>query len=162
MKSLLCLALVAYLGADAPIAVRSDKDAGCQVILGPHVTSVVFVDEHGVQPVLKPAGQDVSLKAGRYRISEITLEGGYSYRAAYEQNVEWIILTPDKPYELQAGTPLTPRVRATRQGPLLKLDYQLVDAAGRNYRSSEPSKHPPRFSIRQQNREIASGDFEYG
>ena len=56
---------------------------------------------------------------------------------------------------------LTPHVQVTRQGRVLKLDYELLDSRG-NKPSTVDRTHKPRFRICRDGREIASGDFEYG
>ncbi|MGO9115908.1 MAG: hypothetical protein ACLP9L_42420 [Thermoguttaceae bacterium] len=60
--------------------------------------------------------------------------------------------------------PLTPRLQATRAGRLLILNYQLLDADRNNClrQGLDPRPAPPWFSIRQDGREIDSGNFEYG
>ncbi len=60
--------------------------------------------------------------------------------------------------------PLTPRIQASRAGRLLILNYQLLDADGNNClrQGLDPRPAPPWFSIRQDGREIDSGNFEYG
>ncbi len=55
----------------------------------------------------------------------------------------------------------TPHVLVTRQGRVLKLDYELLDAQG-NKSPTVDRGHKPHFKIRQDGREIAAGDFEYG
>lgn len=56
---------------------------------------------------------------------------------------------------------LTPHVLVTRQGRVLKLDYELLDARG-NKPPTVDRTHKPRFRICRDGREIASGDFDYG
>jgi hypothetical protein len=56
---------------------------------------------------------------------------------------------------------LTPHVAVTRQGRVLKLDYELLDAHGSKSPTADRD-HKPHFKICQDGREIASGDFEYG
>ena len=61
----------------------------------------------------------------------------------------------------QNGESLTPHVQVTRQGRVLKLDYELLDAHGIKSSKVDP-QHKPQFKIYQDGREIASGNFEYG
>ncbi len=56
---------------------------------------------------------------------------------------------------------LTPHVAVTRQGRVLKLDYELLDAHG-NKSPTADRDHKPHFRICRDGREIASGNFEYG
>ncbi len=162
MNAPVCLLLILSLGADGPKAANHGQDFACQVILGPQVKSVQLRDQYGVSPAMRIEGPVLHLKPGRYRVEEVWLEGNYFYRAADNENVEHFDLSAEKPYHIEAGTLLTPHVRVTRRGSLLKLDYELQDAGGRNFRPNDPRSAPPRFSIRQQGSEIASGDFQYG
>ncbi len=54
-----------------------------------------------------------------------------------------------------------PAVMVERRGHLLILSYKLVGADGQPYTQSVPSSRPE-FTIRKGNRQIASGQFEYG
>ncbi len=56
---------------------------------------------------------------------------------------------------------LTPHVQVTRQGRVLRMNYELLDAQG-NQSPTVDRDHKPRFRIRRDGQEIASGDFEYG
>ena len=56
---------------------------------------------------------------------------------------------------------LTPHVLVTRQGRMLRLDYELLDGQGNKV--TPPNRDlKPHFRIRRDGQEIASGDFEYG
>lgn len=56
---------------------------------------------------------------------------------------------------------LTPTVEASRQGRTLELDYELLDAGGRDI-SSRDYGDRPEFVIYKNGRQIGSGTFEYG
>ena len=56
---------------------------------------------------------------------------------------------------------LTPHVLVTRQGRVLKLDYELLDARGVKSPMVDRD-HKPRFKICRDGQEIAAGNFEYG
>jgi hypothetical protein len=56
---------------------------------------------------------------------------------------------------------LTPHVRVTRQGRLLRLDYELLDARGTKT-VLDPSGPKPHFEILRDGQQLAAGDFEYG
>ena len=57
---------------------------------------------------------------------------------------------------------LKPSVKIERQGRLLVLTYHAVDAQGAPYSTAEQRSLSPRFTIYKGQREIASGQFEYG
>ncbi len=74
-----------------------------------------------------------------------------------------VVVSSTKPGVLKAGGPLTNVVKATSQGRILKLDYQLVSADGRSCRlSPEDRSKPPEWVISQNGKTIASGKFQYG
>ena len=56
---------------------------------------------------------------------------------------------------------LTPHVRVTRQGRLLRLDYELLDAGGTKTPPADRNKKP-HFEIFREGQQLAAGDFEYG
>jgi hypothetical protein len=61
--------------------------------------------------------------------------------------------------------PLTLSVVVKREGRLLNLDCQLLDANGRKYQDPDNSTDrttPPEFAIYQGDQKINSGSFEYG
>jgi hypothetical protein len=56
---------------------------------------------------------------------------------------------------------LTPHVRVTRQGRLLRLDYELLDAGGKKT-VLDVSGPKPHFQVFRDGQQLAAGDFEYG
>ena len=56
---------------------------------------------------------------------------------------------------------LTPHVRVTRQGRVLKLDYELLDARGMKSPPVDRNQKP-HFKIYRDGQQIVAGDFEYG
>ena len=141
---------------------RSEPVASdCQLkIEGKFVKMLTLVDEKGGQKTLKNPGPSVSLPAGKYRLQQIELEGGYSCPVLSTQD-GWFRLTPGKPHQLKVGAALTPKVKATRQGRILKLDFEMLDGDGRRYTGSDRA-NPPQFTVSKDGREIGSGSFEYG
>ncbi len=171
MEFSLFLVLMAVLAADPSTAnpPRSDT-ATCQVIVEGHgiekLTLLKENDSVNFDSVSLPIytydakRPDWWLEPGRYRVNRIELKGGY-WHVVDDTKTEWFTLSPGEPYRLRLGAPLTSQVDVKREGRLLKLDYRLVDAARRRFRSTERTS-PPRFVIYQNGREIASDAFEYG
>ncbi len=106
-------------------------------------------------------GQTQSLPAGRYRVTQVELTGGYRCTVTGTGEDDAFQLVPGKPCELKVGAPLNPSVKVTRQGRLLMMNYQLLDAGGRTY-SNQNRTNPPRFAVFKDDQEIGSGSFEYG
>jgi hypothetical protein len=131
------------------------------VVEGKDVESIVLVPAQGtpgnaVQNLSIQQGVSQFLPQGNYDLQNITLRGGYQ-----SYNNGSLTLTPNSPCKLAVGTPLKSSVKVERQGRILRMDYQLLDAQGRKYASSDRSS-PPRFVVYQGNRKIGSGNFEYG
>jgi hypothetical protein len=137
-------------------------DSSGQVTLeGDHIQRLIFENENGHPIERTNPGSSLFLPSGTYRLNEVELAGGYHCYAFLTGEDERFRLTPDRPYQLRVGAPLTPQVKATRRGRVLELDYQLVDAAGRSY-SNTLRSDPPQFAVYQDGRPIGSGTFEYG
>jgi len=135
-------------------------EANCQLsIEGAFIEKLTLDFEGGSAKELTQPASSVSLPAGRYRVRQVELKGNYRYIVFAEKEDDWFQLTPSQPYHLKVGAPLKSKVNATRQGRLLKLDYELVDACGRNY-SSGARTDPPTFAVFSGGREIGSGSFE--
>ena len=135
-------------------------NAACTLVVdGKYVTKLTLEEQGGRTYQKDVTGQILHLEPGRYRLRQVLLKGDYSHDSYSE--TEWFSLTSNKPYHLRAGSPLTPRVDATREGRILKLDYRLVDDAGRRYRRAG-RESPPGFTVYKNGKEVASDAFEYG
>jgi hypothetical protein len=110
-------------------------------------------------------GETIKIAAGRYRLQEVHLEGGYTCQAWMvpepERKQNWIEVGEDKPAVLKAGAPLKQILKAERQGRVLVLDYKLLGIGGETYARDDRS-NPPTFTVYQGDKKIASGTFEYG
>lgn len=158
----------------------------CQLkLVGEAIERLKLINEIGIEKQLYRPGQDVSqpiapcrtgklveiesdavgqtqtLPAGRYRVTQVELTGGYQCTIGDTGEDGSFQLVPGKLYELKVGAPLSPSVKVTRQGRLLMMSYQLLDAGGRGY-SNQNRTNPPRFAVFQDGQEIGSGSFEYG
>jgi hypothetical protein len=110
-------------------------------------------------------GKSLHLPAGKYRVENVELEGGYRLKARHGRNDDWLELAPDKPCELIVGAPLSPQVTVKRHGRYLQMDYDLVDAAQRSYTkvANDGAKLTrPRFTVSKGNEVLGSESFEYG
>jgi len=136
-------------------------------IEGSHISRLTLESQDGRIRHIASPGPRLSLPAGKYCVRQVNLEGGYQFIDLSDTVPRWLTLarrftlTPESPYQLKVGAPLKPSVRVTRWGRFLRLDYQLLDAGRRPYRS-EQRTNPPWFTVYQGDREIGSGSFEYG
>ena len=141
----------------------TEPPATCELkIDGKHIEKLTLVDKGDARREFSQPNGSVSLPPGEYRIEEVKLEGGYSHHAW--GHGEWFSLTPDRVHRLAIGAPLIPRLEITRTGRIVRLDHQLVDAAGRNYhfRGVGSSPDAPRLAVCRADRQIGAGSFEYG
>ncbi len=83
-------------------------------------------------------GPKVSLAAGEYRVTDVRLEGGYRCcppqrigdpQGGEPEEVGWFTVGPDKPHVLRIGAPLKPTLRVARDGRILRMAYDLMDAS---------------------------------
>jgi len=135
---------------------RLDLDGG-------HVVFLKFVSKRGSTLTSENPGKVVYLPPGEYAVAEVKLEGDYTHQRQGERPSDFFELSPDRPHTLQVGTPLSPSTKVARQGTLLNLDYQLIDAAGRVYQRPRDYDSPrSRFTVYLNDQPIGSDAFEYG
>jgi hypothetical protein len=160
MEFSIFLVLMTVLAGD-PAAEKPRADgANCQLMVdGEHIEKLTLMGKNGRVHESDLTGSILFCAPGQYCLQRVVLQGGYCYEMRGQP--EWFTLSPEEPYHLRGGAPLTSHVDVTRMGQLLELDYRLVDAAGRRYRNMERTA-PPRFAIYQDGQEIAGGAFEYG
>jgi len=169
-KSIVTCAILVASTPLAPVLLSAESEpeqpsadpTACQLnIAGKFIEELVLVDEAGHTKQLNQPGPSVTLPAGQYRVSQVELKGGFLCTVVGTEESDSFRLTPDEPHELQVGAPLNPNAKVTRQGRLLELDYQLLDASGHNY-TNQDRENPPRFTVHKNGQEIGSGSFEYG
>ena len=163
MRFCLSLMLLAIFGIAAVAAEDSPKDeASCTLFLDGHgIEKLALENERGEEKTFIKPGESVALEPGRYRVSQIEIEGGYDYYGLFSIESQWFTLAPGGQHRLRAGSPLTSRVEVEGRGRILELTYTLQDAAGRNYRSNDRS-NPPSFIVMKDGKQIGGGTFDYG
>jgi hypothetical protein len=167
-RHLICLSLAAALVSLAawtvvaapPKSTARAKAAGWIQIDGSCITKLVFDKKNGGRVEVKRPGVSVALPPGEYCLRQVELEHGCSWRRPEGEEKSWFTVA-GTPHRLTVGAPLTAKVQVTREGRSLQLEYQLLDAAGREYRQGAGSSLPA-FHIAKAGREIASGRFRYG
>jgi hypothetical protein len=160
--------MLLLLAANPPVEQRAvDIRGNCQLILdGTQIKQIQLEKEGGGWHALYGTQPVARMQPGRYRVGIIMLNGDYTY-AAPRNGGEWFTLSEDKPYHLQAGAPLVPKVDVSPQLRCLRMDYRgVADAAGRLYYGKSSAelagKYPTRFSICRDGREIAAGTLIFG
>ena len=123
-----------------------------------HIERLILRDERGLAiPFDRPSGS-VELAVGTYRVTKIVLDGGYTSR---DSRLGSLKIREGEETVLRAGAPLSHRVQAQRRGRYLILGYALRGQGGEEYVGRRRT-HPPRFVVRKDGKQIATGRFEYG
>ena len=162
---ILFVLLVGLCLCDAQKAYGEKPAQGELKIEGKYIKQLTLEREDGNKVTFDQPGESIKIAAGKYRLQEVHLEGGYTYqewmvpRPELKQN--WIEVGEDKPAVLKAGAPLKQILKAERQGRALELDYKLLGIGGEKYVNSDSNK-PPTFTVYKGGKRIASGEFEYG
>jgi len=119
----------------------------------------------GQQQTLDSPGPSVSLPAGQYSVRQVVLlgrfEGSRVERPGSLPEAYQFTIAAGQSHRITIGAPLTSRVTAKRRGSVLRLDYEMVDAAGWQYfpRGRETK---PQVNIYRGDELIGSATFEYG
>jgi hypothetical protein len=144
---------------EATPQLATDDGAGRIDVEGRSIETMVLESKTGRAFEVERPASSLQLPAGEYRVGEVVLEGSY----VSSEYSDWFAVDPGTPHVLKIGAPLVPQVSASHFGRLLTINYDLVGAGGRSYRSLERSPaNQPRFVVLKDNQEIASGLFEYG
>lgn len=159
-----CAVLVIFLVAEADSRAESNE-ADCELtIRGDSIRQLTLIGKRGAGVTFESPGETVKLPPGEYRVEKVTLEGGYELSPLAALRQEWFQVTEKGPNELAVGAPLYPTVTARRHGGFIQMDYDVVDAAGRDYQLAFTEKRPPAptFTVYRNGEQIGSGSFEYG
>ena len=124
---------------------------------------------------LRHPGSSVSIPVGEYLLQKIELTNGFRCYVPFriidgvtgksKKEPEWLTIRPDKPCLLRVGAPLKLKLGVYRFGNIIHVKHELLDAEGRWYDDSKPSRQLPQFAIYQGDHQIASNDsmsLEYG
>ena len=151
-------ALMVLVAAALPVVDKAPDTFAAQVnIQGKFVEKLALENKIGTRREISRPTTGGLLPASL----EVQLRGGYLCSVYPPAEQDWFTLTPEEPYQLEVGAPLTPKVKVTRSVRVLTLDYQLLDAGGRNYVSPDLA-NAPQFAVYSGDRKIGSGSFEYG
>ena len=147
---------------DAQEADRQGSALGELKLQGKYIERLVLRRKDGRTERFDRLAETIKLPAGEYQLQEAHLKGGYTCRIITRfSGSDWVRVAEDKPAVLKVGAPLEQTVKAKRQGRILVLDYELVGAGGEKYTGGDRSK-PPTFTVYKGDKEIASGEFEFG
>ncbi|MBZ5499418.1 MAG: hypothetical protein LAP85_23720 [Acidobacteriia bacterium] len=116
--------------------------------------------------ILESPGRTVTLPADNYRIQTVYLVPAADkpvLTGVSTSETSRITVAAGAPNRLQIGAPFVSSVRAERKGSSLLLSYVLKGAAGEEYTVMTPDRrNPPKFVIYRGDRQVASGNFQFG
>jgi hypothetical protein len=153
------LAFILFILAPAGKAWPAD----CELVIeGDAIEHLVLSSGQGDAQEWNRPGKSDTLPEGRYRVSEVRLQGGFVHHGGWDRNDPWFSVTPEGPNRLQVGAPLVSQLKVERSGRIIKLDHSLWDKGGRKYLATGASREPPEFAVYLGDRKVGSGTFEYG
>lgn len=127
---------------------------------GENIEKLILKSGNKEQTFDKP-GKSIMLEPGTYHVSELHLQGGFAYFVSQSPaRPEPIKVGPGKPAILKASGPLEQCITVQRKGQLLAMEYRLIGIGGERYRFE--SVHHPTFTIYKGDKEITSGQFQFG
>jgi hypothetical protein len=146
--------------AEQPVGLGEVKISGefiRRLILKGGPFTVVLDEPSGTSqvPLGTYSGYQVQLQRGGViaSLDQLSSEQGVSKRIVVKGGMTAALV----------GGPLTNSVTVSRRGKSLVLSYRLVGAGGETYRRlQQASSKPPRFTIFQGEKKLASGEFEFG
>jgi len=131
---------------------------------GEHIERLVLQEKNGSGQTFDHPGKTIRLPVGEYRLRDVYLKGGYNHRNHYatpDKTGHWVTVAEDKSAILKVGAPLKQTIKVERQGQILILNYELCGTGDETYTVEDRGKLPT-FIVYKNDKEIASGKFEYG
>ena len=144
------------------VSVCFSRELGELHLEGEYVERLVLRRKDGPTQSFDHPGETVRLPAGEYRLQDVRLKGGYTYRSLGTSTYKWVTVDEDKPAAFKVGAPLKQTVKMQRQGPLLVINYELTGAGGETYNSVINNSKRPMFTVFKGDKEVATGEFEFG
>ena len=132
------LAAGVVLLATARPAQAEHGAAVCELTIRGHSIVELTLVERGRLSQLRfeNPGDSIRLSAGEYRVERVELQEKVSMVPSFPPPGPWFEVSAEGPNELAVGAPLYPTAFVRRYGAFLRLDYDLVDGAGRSYRQA--------------------------
>jgi hypothetical protein len=109
--------------------------------------------------VIDQPGTSFSIPAAEYKKMWVAVKKGDHEAMSQDLN---LTLKENETKSLSVGGPLTNAVTFTRYDGSLRLSYRLLGAGGKTYQMMRSAKEPPSFVIYHKNRQVASGQFQFG
>ena len=159
LLSLVFFCIVVAGLCNAQEAVAKEPVTGVLEFEGTHLDYIELHAKDGhVERITRPE-ETVKLPPGEYRLQQVQLKGGYLWRNMGRG--DWVTVAMDKPATVKVGAPLVPTIKVQREGRLLRLSYELHGIGGETYIDSDRGE-PPTFAVYKGDKQITSGEFEFG
>ena len=126
---------------------------------GKHIERLVLRRNDGHAETFNNPEETIRLPAGEYLLQEVRLKGAYIRNRL--GGGERIMVRQGQQEVLKVGAPLIPTLSVQRQGRILVMSYELLGAGSEAYTGGDRSK-PPTFAVYKGQKEVASGQFEFG
>jgi len=158
----LAASVVIFACLSATAAART-QDLASLSIEGQGIEQLILRDEEGRTRTFEPPGPVVTLPPGDYVIHQIRLQGGHYAQSQRMPEELRVTAEPNAPATLKIGAPLRQVVTIERQGPTMVLNYELIGQGGEPYAiNRQQASERPAFTVYRGDRQVASGDFEFG
>ena len=160
-SSLITILLFLGIGVclcQAQEANKQNSALGELKLQGKYINYLVLRRKDGHSEKFNRPSEAIEMPVGEYRLQEVRLKGGYTFRSLSR---DWVTVAEDKPAVLKVGAPLKQTVKAQRRGRILILNYELLGVGGEIYTGRDRSKTPT-FTVYKGDKEIASDKFEFG
>ena len=156
---LVCMPALTAFAGEAPS--EDFRATGEFHIEGDGITKLTLESEQGQHSQFRAPGAVITMPAGKYRLYEVGLEGGYTCWPHLVPKEQWITVAPGRVTTLKVGAPLREVVQVERRARSMILNYELRGRGGERY-APDSTAEPPTFVVYKGERKVASGDFEYG
>jgi hypothetical protein len=156
---------IAYLHGEGPAGTLKLTERpvpfGEVSIPGTHVRRVVLEGNDHVA-VLDLPDKTAMLPVDRYKSYFVQLGAGTNVAYLDVNNSRELEVLAEKTAVLAVGGPLTNTASVQQRGSVVSLSYKLTGLSGEYALQDQTHAGPPRFTIYQGDRKVASGNFEYG
>jgi hypothetical protein len=115
-----------------------------------------------IVPIFEPNQPAISIPVGNYTCQALNLRP-QGQNHVYVQGLDKrVTIKQGELSTLKLGAPLKSTVSVNRANKCLVLNFKMVGQGGEEYSSSGTRETAPRFTVFQDDKEVHSGEFEYG
>ncbi len=153
--------ILLFLGSGACLCKAQEPALGELKLDGKYIERLVLSRNDGHREVFSDPKETVKLPVGQYLLQDVRLKGGYTRRTIGASQSR-VTISEGETAVLKVGAPLKQTVSVRRRGRMLELSYGLHGVGGATYTAVTNANKRPAFAIYKGEREIATGEFEFG